>query len=263
MVWGEDFIPNVYLNGLEQSGIDRLGEDFIRTLKWVDAINQVNVKVINVDEFVSNIQKFLCPIRNTVSIIVIFLLFRRTAHDFKFGSKLAEQPAVGMHSKLRLSNAINGRDFVHVEVGEELHDDFRHLDISHEFWIVRLGDDCVDDFQGIQEGCDHLINTAGGENFLDTLGYGMFRIVQDDVAGLKRFHRASREHGLKAMLEASTSRMSSGNVMALSMLLTEFLTSSSSASDWAIRLINWACVFHSQSRVALPMLCTISVRDER
>ena len=156
MVWGEDFIPNVYLNGLEQSGIDRLGEDFIRTLKWVDAINQVNVKVINVDEFVSNIQKFLCPIRNTVSIIVIFLLFWRTAHDFKFGSKLAEQPAVGMHSKLRLSNAINGRDFVHVEVGEELHDDFRHLDISHEFWIVRLGDDCVDDFQGIQEGCDHL-----------------------------------------------------------------------------------------------------------
>ena len=187
MVWGEDFIPNVYLNGLEQSGIDRLGEDFIRTLKWVDAINQVNVKVINVDEFVSNIQKFLCPIRNTVSIIVIFLLFWRTAHDFKFGSKLAEQPAVGMHSKLRLSNAINGRDFVHVEVGEELHDDFRHLDISHEFWIVRLGDDCVDDFQGIQEGCDHLINTAGGENFLDTLGYGMFHIIQDDVAGLKRF----------------------------------------------------------------------------
>ena len=93
MVWGEDFIPNVYLNGFEQSGIDRLGEDFIRTLKWVDAINQVNVQVINVDEFVSNIQKFLCPIRNTVSIIVIFLLFWRTAHDFKFGSKLAEQPA--------------------------------------------------------------------------------------------------------------------------------------------------------------------------
>ena len=33
---------DLILNGLEHGGIDRLGEDFIRTLKWVDAVNQVN-----------------------------------------------------------------------------------------------------------------------------------------------------------------------------------------------------------------------------
>ena len=103
-----------------------------------------------------------------------------------------------MDGKLRLGNVIDGRDFAHVEVGEELHDDFRHLDISHEFWIGRLGDGGVDDFRGIQEGRDHLIDAAGGENFLDTLRYGMFRIVQDDVAGLKRFtgpHEGTRPEG--------------------------------------------------------------------
>lgn len=47
------------LNGLEHGCIDRLGEDFIRALKRVDAVDQVNIQVVNVDEFVSNIEKFL------------------------------------------------------------------------------------------------------------------------------------------------------------------------------------------------------------
>ena len=172
-----------------------------------------------------------------------------------------------------------------VEVGIFVLDDLAHANLGqflgHQFLVEQAA---LDRGLVLDEGGDHLVQIflADARGFL-ALGFGetldldleLARLlVEADIAFVRvvaalaiveagASGRLLGFFGLNSKRGASTCSISRLAAMAFSVSFTASVTASSEASGSAIRLVKRARVFPGASRVARPMICTISVRLDR
>ena len=199
----------------------------------------------------------------------------------------AERDLLGLLGEVQGGNGVlaHGLLVFVVKFGIFVLDDLAHADLGqflgHQFLVEQAA---LDRRLVLNEGGNHFVQIflADARGFL-ALGVGKPFDLDLELAGLlveadvafvgvvaafavveaRRRAAVLGFFGLNSKRGASTCSISKLAAMAFSVSLTASVTASSEASGSAIRLVKRARVLPGASRVARPMICTISVRLER